>query len=345
MSSSVRFFKKDCGKKENMEKPLITFALMGYQQELFIRKAIEGAFSQTYEPLEIILSDDCSQDHTYGVMQEMAEAYKGSHKVILNRNERNLGIGGHLNQIAKLMGGKWIVTAAGDDISLPERVEESYRVISECGELGGVFGRFCNFRGDFFDNGDWEPAHASNMRIVRCAHSGRSDLLEIGDIFDIQGCVAMWNKKLFDQFGLLPIGVLAEDAVLGGRALFSGLGIGFTSSRMVLRRIHETNVCAGKKISVASRDIFYSRAVVHHELLDFRRRNPNLYSAEDWRRMVGVFETALFILIVAVRKDGLGWVRSVLVFMMGFKLGEPWSAVRFLKAMCRKFFIGQRSGK
>jgi len=42
------------------EKSLITLALVAYNQERFISEALEGAFAQTYSPLEIILSDDCS---------------------------------------------------------------------------------------------------------------------------------------------------------------------------------------------------------------------------------------------------------------------------------------------
>ena len=71
------------------EKPLITFALFAYNQERFIREAVEGAFSQTYSPLEIILSDDCSPDRTFEIMKEMAAEYTGPHTIVLNRNEKN----------------------------------------------------------------------------------------------------------------------------------------------------------------------------------------------------------------------------------------------------------------
>lgn len=57
------------------QRPLVTFALFAYNQEKYIREAVDGAFSQTYEPLEIILSDDCSSDRTFEIMQEMAAAY------------------------------------------------------------------------------------------------------------------------------------------------------------------------------------------------------------------------------------------------------------------------------
>ena len=55
----------------NTDRPLVTFALFAYNQEQHIREAVDGAFSQTYEPLEIILSDDCSTDRTFEIMQEI----------------------------------------------------------------------------------------------------------------------------------------------------------------------------------------------------------------------------------------------------------------------------------
>jgi glycosyltransferase involved in cell wall biosynthesis len=105
----------------NTEKPLITFALFAYNQERYIREAIEGAFAQTYSPLEVILSDDCSTDGTYQVIQDAATNYNGPHRVVLNRTSRNCGLAEHINQVGKLCKGKFIVLAAGDDISLPER--------------------------------------------------------------------------------------------------------------------------------------------------------------------------------------------------------------------------------
>ena len=57
--------------KEKYDRPLVTFALFAYNQEQYIREAIEGAFAQTYQPLEIILSDDCSTDRTFEIMREM----------------------------------------------------------------------------------------------------------------------------------------------------------------------------------------------------------------------------------------------------------------------------------
>lgn len=105
----------------NNERPLVTFALFAFNQEQYIREAIEGAFSQTYEPLEIILSDDCSSDLTFEIMQEMAAAYQGPHQVIVRQSDENRGLFNHILEVAQNSRGEFIVVAAGDDISLPER--------------------------------------------------------------------------------------------------------------------------------------------------------------------------------------------------------------------------------
>jgi glycosyltransferase involved in cell wall biosynthesis len=73
--------------------------------------------------LEIIISDDCSTDQTYAIIEEKVRTYRGPHRVIINRNEKNLGIGGHISFVAGLSTGDFIVTVGGDDISSPEHVK------------------------------------------------------------------------------------------------------------------------------------------------------------------------------------------------------------------------------
>jgi len=51
----------------------VTFALFAYNQEKYIREEVEGAFSQTYQPLEIIWSDDCSSDRTFAPAAELLQ--------------------------------------------------------------------------------------------------------------------------------------------------------------------------------------------------------------------------------------------------------------------------------
>lgn len=104
-------------------RPLVTFALFAYNQERYVREAIEAAFAQTYQPLEIILSDDCSPDGTFAIMQDMAAAYTGPHKVTARQSPKNRGLLRHVLDVVKEARGKYVVVAAGDDVSFAQRAE------------------------------------------------------------------------------------------------------------------------------------------------------------------------------------------------------------------------------
>ena len=70
-----------------MEKPMVSYCLISYNQENFIRDAIESALKQDYHPLEIIISDDNSSDRTFEIAEQIVTEYKGTHSVILNQNK------------------------------------------------------------------------------------------------------------------------------------------------------------------------------------------------------------------------------------------------------------------
>lgn len=201
------------------EKPLVTFSLFAFNQEQFIRDAIKGAFAQTYEPLEIILSDDCSTDRTYEIMQEMAESYVGPHKLDLNRNEANLGsrgIGLHVNRAFELSSGQLFVFAAGDDISLPNRtaalVETWFAAGKPEGSLHSAAEVFSGSPDEivsvFEGNADF-----NKQSIRNCVRTGGKGVL---------GATHAITRSVYERFGPLPEGTLFEDRTLAFRSLLLG---------------------------------------------------------------------------------------------------------------------------
>ena len=109
-----------------LDKPTVTFVILAYNQSRYIAETIRSALAQTYTPLEIIISDDCSTDSTFQIMQSAVADYHGPHKIILNQNKQNLNIGDHVNTIASIATGEFLVLAGGDDVSLPSRSEELF---------------------------------------------------------------------------------------------------------------------------------------------------------------------------------------------------------------------------
>jgi glycosyltransferase involved in cell wall biosynthesis len=223
------------------ERPLVTFALFAYNQEKYIREAVEGALAQTYSPLEIILSDDNSSDRTFDIMKEMARQYSGPHKIILNKPHSNLGLAGHVNEVMELAKGELVVVAAGDDISFSDRVsaltatwlEEKKPpamcsqavVISDTGEK--IADRFRGYDGAYPI-----PGQTRTQSIKRL-------LLE--DHCILLGCTEAWTPHLFEFFGPLGDKVIHEDNVVSLRAWLLGR-IVYLGQPLVKYRTHTSNI-------------------------------------------------------------------------------------------------------
>jgi glycosyltransferase involved in cell wall biosynthesis len=199
----------------SQEKPLVTFALFAYNQEAYILKALEGVFSQTYSPLEILISDDCSADRTYQIIEQMTNTYRGPHKVTCSRNAKNLGIAEHVNKINSLANGELIVVAAGDDISIPGRTQ---RLVDEY--LSSH--KLANY---FYSSAQQIGLDGTVMSVVKSpgAKNSTSKLHAALSPYPISiGATQAWTKLLVRAFAPLGSGVWAEDQVLGVRGLLLG---------------------------------------------------------------------------------------------------------------------------
>lgn len=109
------------------EYPLVSVALMTYNQEVYVKESLLSVLNQTYDNLEIIISDDCSKDRTWEVIEHEVDVYRGSggkhNNIVLNRNQTNLGVAKHFELILSKCHGELIVCQAGDDISHLERIQ------------------------------------------------------------------------------------------------------------------------------------------------------------------------------------------------------------------------------
>lgn len=107
--------------------------LLTYNQEAFVKEALQSLLDQDYDNLEIVVSDDASKDGTWAVVETLASAYSGTKKIILNRNSTNLGIGGNYAMAYSLTSGDVIFSAAGDDVSCTSRCTASIAAWQETG--------------------------------------------------------------------------------------------------------------------------------------------------------------------------------------------------------------------
>ena len=91
---------------------MVSLCILTYTQERYIRETVEGALSQDYPNLEIVISDDNSTDSTFRIIKEMTAGYVGPHSLIVNQNSPNKGIIEHVNRVVfELSHGDYIMSA------------------------------------------------------------------------------------------------------------------------------------------------------------------------------------------------------------------------------------------
>ena len=209
--------------------PPVTLILFAYNQSRFVSEAAASCLAQDYAgPLEILLSDDCSNDNTFDLLEKLANEYDGPHRIRLRRNSVNQGIGEHYNTAIAEANGDLIFTAAGDDISLPFRVTRivnawlenackadlmtsNLRQIDEHGEIGKDI--------IVSDLSRWKsPAEWIRKRpyVVGAAHA--------------------FTSRLHREFGGFLPELVYEDQVMAMRAAMTGGGLKIEEELVLYRQ-------------------------------------------------------------------------------------------------------------
>ena len=180
------------------DPPLATMLVMAYQQEATIEEAIRGALAQTYSPLEIVISDDASADGTWAAIERAVAGYGGPHRLVLNRNAANLGIGAHINRMVSLSQGELLFIAAGDDISLPQRCERVVGAWLTAGRRPDLISS------NLLDLDEHGQTHATITPTDLSGYRDAADWLARPP--HVIGAAQAWTRRVFDRFGPLPAG-------------------------------------------------------------------------------------------------------------------------------------------
>lgn len=94
----------------------VSFCVFTYNHKDFIEECLRSVWAIEYSNLEIIISDDCSKDDTFYLIENFVQSNPSKHTIILNKNTENMGIGAHVDKIFKMASGEFIANLGGDDV-------------------------------------------------------------------------------------------------------------------------------------------------------------------------------------------------------------------------------------
>lgn len=109
-------------------RPLVSIGLPTYNGERFIREALDSLLAQTYERIEIIISDNASTDRTAEICREYCERY--SH-IRYFRNETNIGVARNFNRVFEFSSGHYFMWASDHDLWHPTLIERCVALLEQ----------------------------------------------------------------------------------------------------------------------------------------------------------------------------------------------------------------------
>ena len=227
-----------------MTRPLATVLITTWQHERYIEQAIRSALAQTWSPLEIIVSDDCSDDRTFEVAERTLAGYRGPHTVILHRQEQRLGAFGNGHYWFRRFGGDMLVFNDGDDWSHPQRVERTMQARLATGvSLVTVNGIYVDETGRRALRHHHDPADRPDVSLETLARNGVNACCF--------GAGMAFGREVIDTFGVTPATLTAGDIALPFWAGLLG-GMAFEPEPLVMYRMHAGNTSLGRQMDQAS---------------------------------------------------------------------------------------------
>jgi glycosyltransferase involved in cell wall biosynthesis len=107
----------------------------------YLGEAIESLLHQTFDDFELVIVDDASTDDTPRLLESLA---RRDRRIVLLRNDRNIGLAGSLNRGLAICRAPLVARADADDVFMPERLEKQVRYM-EANTNVGVLGAAVEF--------------------------------------------------------------------------------------------------------------------------------------------------------------------------------------------------------
>ena len=125
-----------------MEKPLVSVTVITYNSSKTVLETLDSIKAQTYQNIELIVSDDCSTDNTVELCRDWIEQNKSRFvRTELLTVEKNTGVAGNCNRAGAACRGEWGKGIAGDDIMMPNCIQDCMDYIAAHPDTIYLFGK------------------------------------------------------------------------------------------------------------------------------------------------------------------------------------------------------------
>lgn len=111
---------------------VVSIIVASYNHEKYVEDCLESIKKQTYKDIELIITDDCSGDKTYSIIQEWCIKNRNRFvNCVYTKHEVNQGVSKTYNDMILASQGEYIKCFASDDMMYPNAIETMVKAIEE----------------------------------------------------------------------------------------------------------------------------------------------------------------------------------------------------------------------
>lgn len=104
----------------------ITVGIPTYNRSNYLKETLESVLTQSWDDLEIIVSDNASEDNTKDVVDSIISMFP-TRRIIYNRNDKNFGAYYNWKKCIEMATGDFFVMLSDDDLLLPDAIKNLYQ--------------------------------------------------------------------------------------------------------------------------------------------------------------------------------------------------------------------------
>src|SRR2546423_314742 len=112
---------------------VVSVTIVTYNSGRFIKRCLESVLTQRYQPKEIIIVDNASNDGTIDILEQFEDRCQ------VHYNEENIGFAAAQNQAIGLSRGDWVLTLNPDVLLLPNFIQ----ALVDGGQISPKIGTVC----------------------------------------------------------------------------------------------------------------------------------------------------------------------------------------------------------
>ncbi len=225
----------------------VVILMSTYNGEKYLKELLDSILNQTYNNIQIIISDDCSQDKT----REILENYSSNPKIKTYYQEHNLGYIKNFEFLLQHVEHELYMLADQDDVWLPEKIEKTLKKMQE-DQADLVFTDL-----EIVDE-NLKTVSKSFNRTMNKIHKIRKTLEtnQFEYLYNnITGCTILSKKKYIEKILPFPKNskYVIHDSWIGLIMSFKGK-IAYLDEPTILYRQHNNNQVGTEKQSYKARE-------------------------------------------------------------------------------------------